>query len=197
MSNSNGKRASSVENKSKPIDLPRKLKVETAVTHKKPDLRTFNKYVTLLRDAYDKGYANMEYLTTGKVPIGWKRYDDKSVNKTVNKPVNKTVTIPYNEPNSQPTVQPTVQPLVQPIVVNNNQPPTSNRPTVIPNQLNHDYQDPNRHRLDQSKLIQTTLDQYNVIDQEERERIRLLKIMRQPRERIPIGSAKTTKRKRK
>ena len=58
MSNSNGKRASSVENKSKPIDLPRKLKVETAVTHKKPDLRTFNKYVTLLRDAYDKGYAN-------------------------------------------------------------------------------------------------------------------------------------------
>ena len=193
MSNSNGKRASSVENKSKPIDLPRKLKVETAVTHKKPDLRTFDKYVTLLRDGYDKGYANMEYLTTGEIAKGWKRYDGKLVNKTV--------TIPYNQPNSQPTVQPlvqpTVQPLVQPIVVNNNQPPTPNRPTVIPNQLNHDYQDPNRHRLDQSKLIQTTLDQYNVIDQEERERIRLLKIMRQPRERIPIGSAKTTKRKRK
>ena len=193
MSNSNRKRASSVENKSKPLDRPRKLNVETVVTHEKPDLRTFNKYVTSLRDAYDKGYANMEYLTTGNIMNGWKRPDDKPVNKpvdkpdnqtvnkpdnqTVNKPDNQTVTIPYNQPVTQPTVQ----------------------SVIIPNQLNNnDYRDTNR-----PSLRQTTLDQYqknitgtktNRLNNEQQA---LLALMKRPSKPIPITSGKRTKRKNK
>lgn len=190
MSNSNIKRASSVENKSKPIDLPRKLKVETAVTHKKPDLRTFNKYVTLLRDAYDKGYANTEYLTTGNVMNGWKRPDNKPVTQPVDKPVNKTVT----QLNDQPVTKTVTIPYNQPVT----------EPVIIPNQLNNnDYRDPNRHKLDQSELKQTTLDQYqkNITGTKtvrlNNEHQALLKLMKREPKPIPIKAANKTKNQKK
>ena len=187
MSNSNRKRASSVENKSKPLDRPRKLNVETVVTHEKPDLRTFNKYVTSLRDAYDKGYANMEYLTIGNIMNGWKRPDDKPVdkpvdkpdNQTVNKPDNQTVTIPYNQPVTQSVTQAVTQPV------------------IIPNQLNNnDYRDTNR-----PSLRQTTLDQYqknitgtktNRLNNEQQALLALMKRQSKP---IPITSGRRPKSK--
>ena len=173
MSNSNRKRASSVENKSKPLDRPRKLNVETVVTHEKPDLRTFNKYVTLMRDAYEKGYANMEYYTTGNIMNGWKKPDNQTVNK------------PDNQPVTQPVTKTVTQPVTQPV--------------IIPNQLNNnDYRDTNR-----PSLRQTTLDQYqknitgtktNRLNNEQQA---LLALMRRPSKPIPITSGKRTKRKNK
>ena len=195
MSNIERKRANSVENKTKPLNY------ETVVTHKKPDLRNFNERITLLRDAYDKGYANVEYLTTGKIPNGWKRNDGKLANKQVNKD-----SVEHSLQNQQQQQTPLITintPLQAPL-----QAPVTTT-IVQPNKLVHDYQDPNKPQLNTIRTKQMSIDEYIKISGKEQsdnhfnqavdkrkydKQTHLLALMRQRPSPIPIAAAKRKKK---
>ena len=203
MSNNNRKRASSVDNKYKA------LKVETVVTHDKPDLRNLNKYITLFRDGYDKGYANAKYLTTGEIAKGWKRYDGKLVKSNKQVPENKV----------DHSLQNHIQQQTPSIVINTSSTtPTTDTPrvqtTIVKtNELIHDYQDPNKPQLNTARTKQMSIDQYveitgkaqsdnhfqQAIDKRKYDKqAQLLAIMRQRSSPVPIpASNKPKKGKRK
>ena len=94
------------------------LGVITINTAKPPDTRNINKTIKMLRNNYEKGYNNIDYL------LGYTR---------------------------DPTIGYEPAPLERPAKLDTN---------VIFTKLKHDYQDPNRDKLQTAKTKQLTMDDY-------------------------------------